>query len=71
MTSIITWGIMSAAGTFNGNANNDGSRTVDVGTTRIMLKLLSLSSECRSLVFNIVNSTIVKVVHSTVRASSI
>jgi len=66
MASIIRWGIMSAVGTFNGNANNEGSRTVNVGIIRTMFKLLGLSSDCKSLVFNIANSIIVKVVHSMV-----
>jgi|GEM_PF-4070676 len=57
---------MSAVGTFNGNANNEGSRTVNVGIIRTMFKLLGLSSDCKSLVFNIANSIIVKVVHSMV-----
>jgi len=57
---------MSALGTFNGNAKNDGNRTVNVGTTRIMFKLLGLSSDRKSLVFNITNNIIMKVVHSMV-----
>lgn len=64
MTSIIRWGIMSAVGTFNGNARNAGNRTVNVGTTRIIFKLLGLNSNCKSLVFNITDSIAMKVIHS-------
>jgi predicted transcriptional regulator len=49
MVSIIRWGIMSAVGTFNGNANNEGSRTVNVGIIRTMFKLLGLSSDCKAM----------------------
>lgn len=64
MASINRCGIISAAGTLKGNARNDGKRTVNVGITKIIFELLGLSSNCKSLAFNIPMSIAINIVHS-------